>query len=177
MNQVGCMQPALSPQAFEHKLDSEELEALISAAINDGYIASFKAPGSSMMPFIRSGDKIFVSRVDMHSIKRGDILVFVHPESSHVLAHRVVKLKSSRILCKGDNVPNLFDGWIFYEDVLGRVVRVQRERKQIKFGLGIEGKLLAYLSRKKLLVPLVNILGTVKWIVIGLFSPKSKTQS
>ncbi|MDD2521201.1 MAG: S26 family signal peptidase [Anaerolineaceae bacterium] len=156
------MRPTLAPKVAEYKLDSVELATLLRAAIDAGYSASFNAPGNSMLPFIHSGDKIFVAPLGKSSIRLGDVLVFIQPDSGHVLAHRVVKLKADRILCKGDNVANLFDGWVFFEDVLGRVVKVQREGKPIQFGLGFEKQFIASLSRKQLLAPLLNFLRKVK---------------
>ncbi len=166
------MHSIYSPMVIKHQLDSEELAALIRAAIEEGYVASFNAPGSSMMPFIRSEDKIFVAPVDYESIHIGDVIAFVQVGNGHVLAHRVVQLKSNRILCKGDNIANSFDGWILCEDVLGRVTKVQREGKTVHFGLGIGKKWIAFLSRKKWLVPLINILRRVKWGIIYFFSSK-----
>jgi len=168
------MKPVLSPSITKYQLNSEELAALIRVVIEDGHIASFDAPGSSMLPFIRSGDKIFVEPVEQNSVHVGDVIVFVQVGTGHVIAHRVVQLKSNRMLCKGDNVANSFDGWILFEDVLGRVIKVQREGKPVHFGLGIGKKWIAYLSRKNWLVPLINFFRKVKWIVIGLFTTKGR---
>ena len=163
------MRFSISPSVTQYQLNPEELAALIRAAIQEGLIASFKAPGNSMNPFICSGDKIFVAPVEQHSIHVGDVIVFVQVGNGHVLAHRVVQIKSNRILCKGDNVAKSCDGWVLFEEVLGRVIKVQREGKPVRFGLGIGKKWIAFLSRKKWLVPLINFLRKVKWTVIGLF--------
>lgn len=168
------MPSALSPQVTQYQLNSEELAALLRAAIGDGYTASLNAPGSSMMPFIHSGDKIFVSFVAEKSIRIGDILAFVLALDGRVIAHRVVKIADNRLLCKGDNVALHDDGWITFEDVLGRVVRVEREGEPVRFGMGNEKKLIAYLSVKKWLVPLLNVLRRVKWGIIRLFSPEDR---
>ena len=158
----------------ERALNSEELATLIRAAVADGTTIRFSAPGKSMAPFIQSGDKIFVAPVAKGSIHAGDILAFVHPQNGRVLAHRVVKLSEGRIFCKGDNVGAGGDGWITYQDVLGRVVRVQRKEKEIHLGLGLENGIIAQLSRWKLLVPLLNFLRRIKWGIIRLFSFRAK---
>ena len=164
------MPSALSPQVTQYQLNSEELAALLRAAIGDGYTASFNAPGSSMLPFIHSDDKIFVSSVAEKSIRTGDILAFVLALDGRVIAHRVVKIIDKRFLCKGDNVALHDDGWIAFEDVLGRVEKVERNGKPVRFGMGHEKKLIAHLSFKKWLVPVLNVFREIKWGVIGLFS-------
>lgn len=156
----------------EHTLDPEELVNLIRAAVVDGNMICFNAPGRSMAPFIQSGDKIYVAPAAKGSINAGDILAFVHPESGRVLAHRVVKIANGRFFCKGDSVTSEGDGWISFEDVLGRVVRIQRDGKEIHLGLGVERKLIALLSRWKILVPLLNFLRRIKWGIKRLISPK-----
>lgn len=156
----------------EHTLDSEELANLIRAAVADGNTICFNAPGRSMAPFIHSEDKIFVSPVAKGTIRTGDVLAFVHPETGRVLAHRVVRIADGRFFSKGDNVTAEGDGWISYEDVLGRVDRVQRDAKDHHLGLGPEKFVVALLSRCKILVPLLNFLRGIKWSFKGLFSAR-----
>lgn len=156
----------------EHAINSEELANLIRAAIAEGSMMSFNAPGRSMSPFIQSGDKIFVAPVTKERIRIGDVLAFVHPEDGRVLAHRVVQLSEGRFFCKGDNVTAGGDGWISFEDVLGRIVRVQRDGREIHLGLGAERKLIALLSRWKILVPFGNFLRRIKWGFKRLISPR-----
>lgn len=171
------MTPDQIPPATEHLLDSEELAALIRAATGDGYTISLNAPGGSMRPFIRSGDKIFIAPVDQKSIRVGDILAFVRTPDGHVLAHRVVKLRDVLILCKGDNIAEHDDGWIQFEDVLGRVLKVQRDGQPVWLGPGLVKRLIARLSRRNKLVPLVSSLRRVKWGIISLFPSKDKSKS
>lgn len=164
------MRFSISPLVSEYNLNSEELAALLRVVIEDGFTASLNAPGSSMIPFIRSEDKIFVSPVEEKPIRIGDILAFIHAIDGRVIAHRVVRIAGDRFLCKGDNVTNLVDGWISIEDVLGRVIRVQRDGKPVRFGLGIERKLIAFLSLKTWLVPLIDLLRRVKGGIARFFS-------
>lgn len=154
----------------EHMLNPEELANLINAAVADGTTICFNAPGKSMAPFIQSGDKIFVAPVEKGSIHTGDIVAFVHPESRRVLAHRVVRISEGNFFCKGDNVSAGGDGWITYQDVLGRVVRVQREEKVHHLGLGPEKWIIALLSSGNKLVSLLNFLRRIKWRFKRLFS-------
>ena len=163
------MNPDSTTPNPEYFVDSDELAALIHALVDDGHTISLNAPGGSMMPFIRSGDKIYISPVDTNTIRSGDILVFLRRSDERVIAHRVVKTGSGCFLGKGDNVAEQNDGWVLFEDVLGRVERVRREEKSVWLGVSVANKLIAWLSRKNILVWLINFLRSVKWGLIGLF--------
>jgi signal peptidase I len=165
--------PNYEPAKFaQHAVDSDELAILIQAATAGGYAISFTAPGGSMQPFICSGDKIVVSPVAAHSIRTGDILTFIHAPGGRVLVHRVIKIEKNRFLCKGDNAASQTDGWIKFDDVLGRVERVQRDGKAIHLGLGSEKWMIALLSRWKILVPMFNFLRRIKRRIKGLISAR-----
>ena len=99
-----------------------------------------------MMPFIRSRDKVCISPVEKNEIRRGDVLAFVLGEDCHMLIHRVVKISEGSFLCKGDNQAQNLDGWIAYDDVIGKVTEIRREGKAVKLGLGGEKGLIARLS-------------------------------
>lgn len=150
------------PQIAEHKVDPEELAYLIRAAIDNGNAISFNAPGRSMSPFIRSGDKIFVAPVAKTPIRIGDVLAIVQPDNGRVLAHRVVRITDGQFFAKGDNVSGGGDGWFSFADVLGRVVRIQRNGKERRFGFGLEKLLIALLSRRNILAPVFNFLRRIK---------------
>ena len=155
-------------------LDPDELAEMIRLAIKAGHSVCFNAPGGSMLPFIHSDDKICVSPVEETSIRVGDILIFVRPPDNQVIAHRVVKCSPDGFLCKGDNVTSLNDGWMSYGSILGRVDRVQRDGKDVRMGVKLGNRLIAWLSEKKLLVPLFNSFRRVKRGIIRLFSWKSE---
>lgn len=162
------------PQASELQIDSVELSELIRAAISDGHSISIIAPGGSMMPFVRSEDKIFISPVSGKKIRIGDILVFLREPNRRVIAHRAVKINANLVLCKGDNVADYVDGWIPTQDILGRVGHVERGGRPIRWGVGPGKRVIAWLSRRNKLVPLVKTLREVKWGVIRLFSQDNK---
>jgi|LSQX01.3.fsa_nt_gb signal peptidase I len=156
----------------QHAVDSDELAILIRAATVGGNAISFNAPGGSMYPFIHSGDKIVISPIDARSIRTGDVLTFVHNPSGRVLAHRVIKIEKDRYLCKGDNSAYQADGWIGFDDVLGRVERVLRNGKAIRLGLGPEKLVIALLSRWKILVPIFDFRRRIKRRIKRLISAR-----
>lgn len=146
----------------QRTVNSDELANLIRDTVTKRKILSFNAPGSSMAPFIHSGDKIFVAPVAQVSIRTGDVLAFVHPDNGRVLAHRVVRITDGQFFAKGDNVSGGGDGWFSFADVLGRVVRIQRNGKERRFGFGLEKLLIALLSRRNILAPVFNFLRRIK---------------
>ena len=147
----------------ERTVNSDELANLIRDAVTKGKVISFNAPGNSMAPFIHSGDKIFVAPVAEATIRTGDVLVFVQPDTSRLLAHRVIRIANRHYFPKGDNVSGKGDGWISFRDVLGQVIRVQRNGNERRLGLGPEKLLVSLLSRGKILVPMMNFLRRIKW--------------
>jgi signal peptidase I len=151
-----------APQITEKSVDPTELADLIRLVMADGKTVCFDAPGKSMEPFIHSKDTIFVSPVGKKLIQTGDVIVFVHPGNGRVLAHRAVRITNGRFYSMGDNDTSRGDGWISFNDVLGRVVRIQRDGKDHSLGLGPEKWLIALLLRGNKLVPIVNLLRRIK---------------
>lgn len=82
-----------------------------------------KTQGQSMLPIIKSGDKIIINKIG--DIKVGDIIVFFdvydNNQAVQMIAHRVVEILNNDILVtKGDN--NRFaDNPIHRNDILGKV--------------------------------------------------------
>ena len=154
----------------ETKIESAQLADLVRLASEQGFASSFKVVGSSMMPFIHSGDKVCVAPIEKNEIRMGDVLAFVFGEDCHMLIHRVLKLSNEGFLCKGDNQSQNGDGWISYEDVIGKVTEIRRNGKVVKLGLGGERRLIARLSISNYLIPIVNSLRRMKWGIRNLFS-------
>jgi ribosomal protein S18 acetylase RimI-like enzyme len=112
----------------------------ISARIlNNGGSFSFKAHGSSMYPFICDGDILTVKQVEYSAIRAGDIVLYKYSDD-RLIVHRVVdkKLQSNKLmlLLRGDSVFN-HDGWIYSDQVLGKVVSIQRDKKFIRLDQGV----------------------------------------
>ena len=154
----------------ETRIESAQLADLVRLASEQGFASSYKVSGSSMMPFIHSGDKVCLSPIGKNEIRKGDVLGFVLGEDCHMLIHRVVKISEETFLCKGDNQSQNLDGWISYDDVIGKVTEIRREGKAVKFGLGVDKGLIARLSIQNRLVPFVSGLRRMKWGILNLFS-------
>lgn len=57
----------------------------------------------SMEPALLKGEKVWVERVELFQIKRGDILVFWSEEINNIVMHRFYKKEGQKIICKGDS--------------------------------------------------------------------------
>jgi RimJ/RimL family protein N-acetyltransferase len=119
----------------EVSLKHDEFTELSSDILSQGGSFSFKAHGSSMYPFICDGDILTVKQVEL---RVGDI-AFYRSSDDRLIVHRVVnkKLQSNKLmlLMRGDSVFNN-DGWICSDQVLGKVVSIQRDKKFIQLDQG-----------------------------------------
>jgi len=139
-------------------LSGRALLELLRAVLDKGVPCRFRAPGFSMSPFIRDGDVITVSRLSGCSLCSGRVVAFVHTGTGKLIVHRVVGKEDGRYLIKGDNSPHA-DGLVPRKNILGYVSKVERGGKRILLGLGPERLLIAFLSRRGLLLALLCRVG------------------
>jgi hypothetical protein len=108
----------------------------------------FRVGGRSMLPFIQDGDVVTVSALCDASPGIGDVIAFVHPETKKLLVHRVSAKTPFFIFPKGDNALQV-DGMVPPQNILGRVVTVERNGREVSLGLGPERSVLAFLVRRR----------------------------
>jgi len=126
-----------------------------------------------MSPFIRDGDVITIAPVqpshgnlhvpagsprlpgDERTCGVGQVVAFVAPASQRLVVHRIVGRHESRFLIQGDSLRGLVPDMASRDDIIGRVVRIERGRKRVWLGLGPERYAIAILSRAGLLLPIV----------------------
>jgi len=129
-----------------------------------------------MSPFIKDGDVITVAPVlhshrNQHDLARiplhhgdmpelrasgiGHVVAFISPLNQRLVVHRIIGRHDSSFLIQGDNLPGTFADMVSLDDVLGRVVRIERGRKRVWLGLGPERYAIAGLSRVGLLLPIL----------------------
>ena len=146
--------PALfSKKGGELQLSGPDLIELLRAVLDKGAPFRFRAKGFSMSPFIKDDDVITVSPLTDDSTRYGDVVAFIRPEMKKLVIHRVVGKKGEYFHIKGDNI-TYTDELIPVANILGRVIRVERNGKEVFFGLGPERFLIAFLNRRGLLFPL-----------------------
>jgi len=148
------------PQAFS--ISSTDLLELMQAVLAKGDSFRFRARGSSMTPFIRSGDVITISSLDKRGAGLGMVVAFKHPAGGHLVIHRVVGVAPGAVFIKGDNIPHRTDGWIPAGNLLGCVLEIRRNGKRVWLGLGIERYLIAFFSKVQWLIPIRSALAALR---------------
>ncbi len=116
-----------------------DLLELSNEILGRGDRIRFRARGGSMFPFIRNGEIVEVESVDVGQIRLGDVM-FYHTWSGRIFAHRVIEKRKEEkgivLVAKGDAVPHP-DGLVYPDQVLGRVVMVERSGRNIRFDKGL----------------------------------------
>jgi hypothetical protein len=138
----------------EGTLSIPVLIGLLRAVLDKGKPFRFEATGGSMWPFVRDGDVITVSPLLDISPRLGDVVAFIRPESGKLVVHRVVGKCDGSYLIRGDSASNCAEV-IPRVNILGRVSRVERSGNRVYFGLGPERHLIAFLTCREPLWPLL----------------------
>jgi GNAT superfamily N-acetyltransferase len=115
----------------------------------------FTAHGYSMSPFIQDGDVIMLAPCN-DAPQVGEVVAFINPENDRLVVHRLIAETIDGLVIKGDNVPES-DGVFAPAQILGRVVRVERDGKTVGGGIGAERAAIAFLSRERILLALKTL--------------------
>jgi hypothetical protein len=148
---------------------------LMQAVLARGRSFRFRARGWSMTPFIRDGDVITIapaqppdrnprlptsssqSARDLTKARNcdvGRVVAFVSTPSRRLVVHRIIGRYNSGFFIQGDNLSGPVTETVGVEDILGRVVRIERGSRRIWLGLGPERYAIAVLTRAGLLLPI-----------------------
>jgi hypothetical protein len=126
------------------------------AVLEKGSLFRFRARGRSMTPFIRDGDIITIAPLESRQPRLGEVVAFSRASDQRpaLVVHRVVgrdergyTVQGDGIFCEAETVPS--------ESVLGRLSKVERNGCSVRLGLEPERRLIAWLSRTRLLWKLV----------------------
>jgi len=149
--------PALFVKRGEElALSGHLLKELLRTVLDKGASFRFRAKGFSMSPFIKDGDVVTVAPMLGTVPGLGDVVVFIHPRTGKLVIHRIVGKRADSYLIKGDNFPE-GDDFVPRANILGHVAKVERDRKEIFLGRGLERFLIAFLTRRRLLPLLVPV--------------------
>jgi hypothetical protein len=128
-----------------------------------------------MSPFIRDGDVITIAPVqppdrnphvpassslsarsvtEARNCDIGQVVAFVSALSRRLVVHRIIGRHDSGFLIRGDNLSGPVADTVRPDDILGRLVRIERGRRRVWLGLGPERYAIAVLSRAGLLLPI-----------------------
>lgn len=99
--------------------------------------------GESMRPLFQPGDRICFEPCRIEDLRRGDVIIFKAPGQEERVVHRVVATDTARIRTRGD--ANLSrDAWeIRQDDIVGRVVSLERGGRVRPVAGGFPGRLLS----------------------------------
>lgn len=106
----------------------------------------FRAGGRSMDPFIKDGDTLTLSHLSQVPVGMGDVVAFLHPVNKQFTIHRIVNVWDGGYQIKGDNRAAA-DGFLRREELLGKVIRVERSGRPVFLVVGFGGRAIALLSR------------------------------
>jgi len=138
----------------ELPLSGPALAQLLDAVLQRGAPFRFCAKGWSMSPFIKDGDVITVSPLGERAPAIGDVVAFQHSDRGRLVVHRIVGSRNNTYAIQGDSLPQA-DDVVQPAEILGRVVRVERNGRPVRLGLGPERVLIALLTRSGLFLRLV----------------------
>ncbi len=100
--------------------------------------------GPSMYPTFLPGDGMTVIPYEGRKIRVGDVVVFTLPgRESFKVVHRVISIDSQGIRTKGDNSMTPDTEMLQEGDIIGRVVSVRRNKRDITIHGGTQGIMLA----------------------------------
>jgi len=133
-------------QQRELRLSNAAHQELLRATIERGASLRTTVRGFSMSPFIKDGDVLTIAPMDQRAPRVGEVIAFVSPLGGRMAVHRVVSRQNDGWLLRGDN-STTNDGVLDLEDMLGRVVRVERDGRDVQLGVGAGGVLIARLNR------------------------------
>lgn len=132
---------------------------LLRAMMERGLPLRTRARGFSMAPLIRDEDVVTVAPLGDRGPHVGEVMAFVAPASGGLALHRVVARDKRGWVLRGDNCLES-DGVVVDGEILGRVVRVERNGRDVRFGQGVSGTSVAWLSRTGGLVRVLAVLRT-----------------
>jgi len=89
-----------------------------------------RTQGSSMLPFIRMGDRVVIRPARVEQIKIGDIIAYSNNGQNNVTCHRLVKKVGLQLVAKGDTHIRGYER-ISHHSLLGKVVLIERSRYTI----------------------------------------------
>lgn len=154
----------------EISLSGRALLELMRTILGRGFRFRFRARGWSMAPFIKDGDVITIAPLKNTLPGIGAVVAFVRPKEDKLVVHRIIAKRSKNAIIQGDNGLDYPEEIIPQENLLGRVLRIERDGHDVWIGLGLERYMIAWLSRARLLGPL----GTWLSLVLRQISRRNK---
>lgn len=114
---------------------------LVGEVLKSSFSVRTKVKGSSMLPFIRTGDYITIIPVSVGAVRIGDIVAYADKKQKNIICHRLIKIRQSALILKGDTHLWTFEE-VAAEFLLGKVILVEHGKNR----LNLENKLYRLLA-------------------------------
>lgn len=137
------------------QFNNRSFAELMAAVLASGRHFRFQASGQSMYPLIHNGDILTVSPL-ANKVYLGEVIVCLKPTEKTLVVHRIIHIQENKYLIRGDYTPSP-DGLVTGNCLIGRVTRIEHAGRSSHWGLGLERILLAFLSRRGWLEPLIDL--------------------
>ena len=115
--------------------------------------------GNSMFPTLKTGDTFRVVPYNDRDIRVGDVVMFNSPYGKTPIVHRVVTVSQEGVKTKGDNKLAIDDFILQPNEIIGRVVSIQRGKKSVTIFGGFLGRI--YASTLEAGKRIDNVLSTI----------------
>lgn len=103
--------------------------------------------GLSMNPLLRAGDELQLMPCEKSDLRKGDVIVYSHPETGKDIVHRVIRIVSQGVHTQGDNCRTEDYCVVPFGNVRGKVVARKRRNRIIPLWGGAKGDALGRLLR------------------------------
>lgn len=112
------------------RITFSDVNILVKEVLAEGSCLRVRGLGWSMYHLIRNGDSIVIEPKSIRELNIGDIILFQLPGRGYI-AHRLIKKNGpTGLITKGDNLL-CFDQPVSIDNVVGRVIRIERNGKRI----------------------------------------------
>lgn len=144
-------------ETLRRPLDANEgprIARLAEALLGEGLSVEIRVTGSSMSPFIQPDDVVVLDPLGTEPVRIGQVLCFLR-DPDRLAIHRVIARGEGEWILRGDGA-SLADRPVKLPDLLGRVSAIRRAGRRVGAGLGPAGILIAFLSKRGMMAPLVE---------------------
>lgn len=129
--------PVPNPNARNFNISVEKW-ALFTDMLRDGYEVRLRVTGTSMSPFLESGDCVTLIGRHADDLKIGDIIL-CRSQDGEFRLHRLIAMKKSMLITKGDAV-DAPDYPFHRTDYYGKVIRIEQNRSHHIKHLNMESR-------------------------------------
>lgn len=135
-------------------ISRERLQEILRLLLDEGLVTRLRLTGASMSPLLRQGDLVILAPPGGRPIRAGDVVAFV-ADGRRLVIHRAVAAGHGRIHTRGDALGH-GDRPLPEDDVVAVVSAAERRGRRLRLGLGPERRVVAWLSRRGWLAPLLR---------------------